>query len=93
MSITLLIVIFTSLVSFQAFNNVQLREKLIFRPTLINDRKEYYRFITSGFIHGDPMHLLINMYVLYQFGEFAESVFTSIFTPAVGRIVFLLFYI
>lgn len=93
MSITLLIVILTSLISFQAFNNPVLREKLIFRPTSINDRKEYYRFITSGFIHGDTMHLLINMYVLYQFGEFAESVFTSIFTPLTGRLVFLFFYI
>ncbi len=93
MSITLLIVIFTSLVSFRAFSDSKLRELLIFRPTLINDRKEYYRFITSGFIHGDTMHLLINMYVLYQFGDFAESVFTAIFTPAEGRIVYFIFYV
>lgn len=93
MSITLLIVIVTSLISFQAFNNINLKNTLLFRPTLIKDRKEYYRFISSGFIHADMMHLLVNMYVLYQFGEQIENVFITIFQPAVGRIIFFVFYI
>ena len=36
-------------------------------------RREYYRLITSGFVHGDPIHLLFNMYTLYVFGPVVES--------------------
>jgi len=93
MSITLIIVIATVIVSFQAFNNTGLRESLIFRPTSIKDRKEYYRFITSGFIHADMTHLFVNMFVLYQFGQFAEQVFAGIFSPMMGRVIYALFYI
>ena len=35
-------------------------------------RGEWYRFLTSGFIHADWMHLLVNMYVLYIFGDILE---------------------
>ena len=32
--------------------------------------KQYYRLITSGFIHGNILHLLCNMYSLYNIGNF-----------------------
>lgn len=37
-------------------------------------RKEYYRMITSGFVHADPIHLLFNMVTLYFFGRYVEAV-------------------
>lgn len=48
------------------------------------NRKEYYRLITSGFVHGDPIHLLFNMYTLYAFGPIVESY--------MGLIPFLILY-
>ena len=35
-------------------------------------RGEWYRLITSGFVHADPIHLLFNMFTLYFFGRLVE---------------------
>ena len=36
---------------------------------------EYYRLITSMFVHGDIFHLGFNMYALYVIGKQVESYF------------------
>lgn len=77
-SITLIIVIITAIISFTAFNNGKIMEDLIFYPPAIN-RGQYYRFISSGFIHADMAHLIFNMISLYFFGEFVEAGFNEIF--------------
>jgi membrane associated rhomboid family serine protease len=83
----------TSLISWQAFSNLEMRAKLLFRPVDIAERGEWYRFISSGLIHADFAHLLINMYVLWMFGEIVEQYFTRvIFGETWGRIAYLLFY-
>lgn len=79
MSITLIIVAVTAIVSFMSFNNISLLNRLIFNPFVISTRKEWYRFISSGFIHGDMMHLFVNMYVLYIFGAAVESYYAQVF--------------
>lgn len=38
-------------------------------------RKQWYRGLTSGFLHGSWMHLGINMFVLYMFGSQMERYF------------------
>lgn len=35
--------------------------------------KQFYRLITSSFIHGSLLHLLMNMYSLFLLGTFVES--------------------
>jgi membrane associated rhomboid family serine protease len=45
---------------------------------------EYYRLITSAFLHGSVFHLLLNMYALYVFGPILEG--------ALGRIRFTVLY-
>lgn len=37
--------------------------------------KEWYRFITSGFLHADTSHLLFNMFSLFFFGRAVEKYF------------------
>ncbi|MBK7410773.1 MAG: rhomboid family intramembrane serine protease [Saprospirales bacterium] len=93
MSITLLLVIVTSLISYQAFNNPVLFQKLTHNPYLVERNKEYYRFLSSGFVHADWMHLIINMYVLYQFGLFVEHKFLFYFGDLMGRLNFLILYL
>lgn len=44
----------------------------LFHIEPIREKKEYHRLITSGFLHGGVFHLLINMFVLFQFGRFIE---------------------
>ncbi len=94
LNLTLALVILTVLISYQAFTNPELRSRLIFHPAAVKNRGEYYRFITHGFIHSDWNHLLINMFVFWQFGGFVEAVFVqALFGPLVGHLVFLLFYL
>lgn len=91
---SIIIIIITCLVSWQAFNNQELRTRLMFIPSVVKERGEYYRFITHGFIHADFSHLLFNMYALYIFGEATQYVFNEgLFGPAIGNMAFLLFYL
>lgn len=56
------------LVSVAAFSNERLLAAMMFDMTLIRRRHEYHRMITSGFIHGDPTHLFMNMLALFFLG-------------------------
>jgi len=91
-SITLVIIVITGLVSYQSFENRALFEKLKHYPVVEKKNKEYYRFLSSGFVHGSWGHLIINMYVLYIFGETIEYKFVDIF-GSMGRILFIIFYL
>ena len=72
MTITLAIVIFTCLLSISAISNSKLMDDLIFYAPAIAQRKQYYRFLSHGFIHADYIHLAFNMIALYSFGEAVE---------------------
>jgi membrane associated rhomboid family serine protease len=72
LSTTLLIIIITCLVSIAGFYNHAVIDKLIFWPVAVKQSKQYYRFITCGFIHADFMHLLFNLFTLFFFGRNIE---------------------
>ncbi len=92
-SITLIIIIFTSLISYQGFTRYDLIDRLKHSPYREAKGKEYFRLLTSGFMHADWTHLLVNMFVLYSFGEFIESFIIHEFGPGRGRIIFVLLYV
>ncbi len=71
-SITMIILVLTTVVSFVSFNNSRLMDALIFWPPAISMRRQYYRFLSCGFIHADLMHLAFNMFTLYFFGRGLE---------------------
>lgn len=54
-------------------------------PVLVVENGEYYRLLTSVFLHFDISHLLNNMLVLFILGERLERV--------LGKIHYLLFYL
>ncbi len=93
MTVTLLIIIVTGLVSYQAFNNRNIFEKLKHHPYIEHRSKEFFRLLSAGFLHGSMMHLAINMYVLYGFGQYVESKFLLTFGQIEGRAYYLLFYL
>ena len=90
-SITLIIIIATSIISFIAFNNHKLLDQFIFYPPAVR-RGQIYRFFSCGLIHADFGHLIFNMISLYLFGEAVESKFMEAFGPA-GRLVYLGMYV
>ncbi|MEJ1238537.1 rhomboid family intramembrane serine protease [Chryseolinea sp. T2] len=92
MSITLIIVGFTVLVSMYAFQKPAVLKRLILNPYVVTHRKEYYRFLTSGFIHKDHMHLIFNMLSMYFFGGVVEKQFNYIFASR-GDLYFILLYV
>lgn len=92
LSITTLIIAANCIVSFIGFSNQKLIDDLIFYPPAITNRKQWYRFITCGFIHADLAHLAFNMYSFYMFGEAIELYFSQIF-GAVGKLMYLLMYL
>lgn len=93
LTITYLLIGVTCLVSYISFNNRNLFDQLKHYPYVEHRDKSYYRLISSGFVHGDFMHLLINMYVLYIFGEKIEQYFLGQYGVTVGRIMFLAIYL
>ena len=76
--ITLILIAITALVSWMAFNNRKLADRLILWPPAIDKHKQYDRLVTYGFIHADFGHLLFNMVTLYFFGRSIEVIMLGI---------------
>ena len=90
--ITWIIIGITAVVSYLAFQNPALMEKLQFNAALIVHQKQYYRIISHAFIHVGWTHLLINMLVLYFFGPHVEYFFGYFFGNK-ATLYFLILYI
>jgi len=88
-SMTLVLVGLTTLVSWLAFNDRKLLDRLILWPPAIDRRHQYDRLVTHGFIHADWQHLLFNMITLYFFGRLVEQWFAR----HIGQAGFVLFYV
>ena len=68
---------------------------LLYGPAV--DDGDYWRLITSGFLHAGPIHILFNMYLLWILGNMLEPVlgsprfaalyFTALLTGACGALV------
>lgn len=91
-TMTILIIVFTVLVSIGGFSSEKIKDDLIFYPPAITQRNQWYRFFTCGLIHADIMHLVFNMLSLYLFGGFVEDRFIEIFGVH-GKWFYLLLYV
>ena len=81
MSVTVIIIVVTAIISIMAWNNYSLMNRWIMNPYQVANRGQYYRLITSGFLHADWGHLIFNMLSLYFFGGFIEQIFGLLFGP------------
>lgn len=70
--ITVLLIAANVAASMLAFSNPAFMDKNLFHVGPILHRREWHRIITSGFLHGGALHLLVNMYVLWTFGRVIE---------------------
>ncbi|RIY07936.1 rhomboid family intramembrane serine protease [Hymenobacter rubripertinctus] len=79
--------------AFYAWSNPAFLESWILEPYRMQRNNDWYRFITSGFLHADITHLLFNMLAFYSFSQLVEGVFTEVFGPITGLLYFLLLYL
>jgi len=92
LTITYIFIATTVLISMYSFSNQDMLRRFMMNPYQISNRKQYYRFLTSGFIHRDHFHLLMNMITLYFFGGIIEKIFNQIFGK-LGGVYFVLLYL
>lgn len=81
MSYTHIIILITSITSYIAFRDPQWNQRFLFWPKRMDRPSQYYRFISSGFIHADLMHLVFNMLTLFFFGTAVEAWFAQTGIP------------
>jgi membrane associated rhomboid family serine protease len=93
MTLTYILIGITVLISWYGFNQPDVVRKHMMNPFLIHSRQQYYRFITSGFIHKDFVHLLWNMLSLYFFGSVVEQIFKAIWGSTLGGVYFIVLYL
>ena len=91
-TITLIIIVATVGISLYTMGQSSLLYGFMMNPYMITHRGQYYRLVTSGFIHKDHMHLLFNMFSFYFFGTQLEYIFTYIF-GGIGEVYFIALYI
>ncbi len=92
MSITLIIIIATAIVSIQGFSNASFRHRYMLLPYDVHHHRQWERMITSGFLHADWGHLLVNLYVLFIFGAKLENAYQILFGTG-GKVLYVVMYL
>ena len=94
-SITIIIIIITCIISYTALNNQKVQDDMLFWPSEIDSRNQYYRFFSYGLIHADFGHLILNMLSLYSIGGVLEQKIFShgIYFGEKGRMIYLVLYL
>jgi membrane associated rhomboid family serine protease len=82
--VLLLLIVVTAVVSFIGFRDRQFFERFKFQVNRIKNG-DRLRMLSSGFLHADEIHLILNMYALYLFG--------NIVVYQIGELQFLVVYI
>ncbi|MEX2231565.1 MAG: rhomboid family intramembrane serine protease [Cyclobacteriaceae bacterium] len=90
--ITYIIIGITTLLSLYAFQSPGILASSMMNPYAIHKKQQYYRFVSSGFIHRDHIHLLWNMLSFYFFGPAIEREFFALFGTA-GSLYFIALYL
>jgi membrane associated rhomboid family serine protease len=75
----LIIVIITSVISVYGFSNRNIIDHLSLKPNLVYHRFHIHRILTHSLVHADWVHLIVNMYVLYIFGQVCLNYFALYF--------------
>jgi membrane associated rhomboid family serine protease len=89
---TILLIAITVAISYAAFKNLKLMENLQFNASKVIHKNEYHRLITHAFVHANWEHLLVNMIVLFSFGQAIEKYFSFLFGDRSVMYFFLLYF-
>lgn len=64
----ILLIVFNVLVSYKGFSESPFFERYKFSVLAIQ-QQQYFRLLSSGFLHVDTAHLIFNMFALFMFGD------------------------
>ena len=92
MEFTYGLMIVIGLVTYVAWKKPELHAKLMLNPYQTVQQKQYWRLLTSGFVHNNPMHLFLNLFTLFFFGAAIERIF-NVYFPQVGALLFILLFV
>ncbi|HEX7325083.1 MAG TPA: rhomboid family intramembrane serine protease [Rhodanobacteraceae bacterium] len=88
MLLTLAIIAVTCVVSWIAFRDGKLMQRLLLWPPAVQKQHEYWRLLSYGLVHADFTHLLFNMITLFFFGR----AMAGLYAARLGPLGFLWFY-
>ena len=92
MNIVFIIIAITVLISFQANQNPDLKNRFLYIPYDVKRKNEYYRLLSHIFIHADISHLAFNMISLYFLGSTLEYYFIDYYGLQLGTAYLLILY-
>jgi membrane associated rhomboid family serine protease len=88
MQVTYALMAIIGVVTYYAWQKPEVQHGFMLNPYLVDQKGQYYRLITSGFVHNNGMHLFLNLFTLYFFGGAIESIF-SIYFGELGTIYYI----
>ena len=91
--VTLIIILITAAVSILCFTGKLNINVLIFNAYQVWHRRQWYRMLSYGLVHGGWGHLIFNMLTLYFFGPVVEQYFSAAFGKAAGAVLYALLYV
>jgi len=89
----LILIGLTVAISAYAWSNRDLLEAWIMEPYVMARNGQWYRLLTSGFLHADWSHLLFNMFAFYSFSPIVLSTLAQGYGVVAGLGLFLLLYL
>ena len=92
MNIVFIIIAITVLISFQANQNPDLKNRFLYIPYDVKRKNEYYRLLSHIFIHADISHLAFNMISLYFLGSTLSYYFIDFYGLQFGTAYLLILY-
>jgi len=92
MQVTYALMAIIGIVTYYAWQKPEIHQGFMLNPYTVKNRKQYYRLITSGFVHNNGMHLFLNLFTLYFFGGAIEKIF-YIYFGELGNIYYLALFL
>jgi membrane associated rhomboid family serine protease len=89
----LILIGLTVAISAYAWSNRDLLEAWIMEPYVMARNGQWYRLLTSGFLHADWSHLLFNMFAFYSFSPIVLNTLAQGYGVGAGLGLFLLLYL
>lgn len=91
--VTIALIIIIAIISYIAFQKPEFMSKMVFSPYVVQQRSQYYRFVSSGFVHGNWGHLAFNLFTFYFFGRNVELIYSYKFGTTPGSILFIVLFL